>query len=282
MKRPLVKWILGLSVLLAISLVAFGRLGDRLILWPTTAPIDPRGATRMLLPWEGGDLEILKASSSHQEPELFVLRFYGNADRAERWVTSEAQAWRDVPLELWGVNYPGFGLSTGPAQLTRIADAALIAYDALRAQAGDRPIFVFGTSLGTTAALHVASERQIAGLVLTNPPPLPELILGEHGWWNLWLIAFPVSRQIPNALDSRANAQRVRVPAVFVLADHDEVVPHKYHQLITEAYSGKKDVFIQQGAGHNTPLSPSLALEVHQAIRRLFKTAITLNSDSSK
>jgi pimeloyl-ACP methyl ester carboxylesterase len=282
MAKRRVKWGFAVAALLAIGVIAFGRLGDRLILGPTTAPIDPSGATRTLLPWTGGDVEVFRASSSEREPELFVLRFYGNTDRAERWVTSEAKAWPHLPLEFWAVNYPGYGRSTGPARLSRVADAALIAYDGLRAHAGERPIFVFGTSLGTTAALHVAAEREVAGLVLTNPPALPELIVGEHGWWNLWLVAYPVSKQIPNALDSIANARRVRAPAVFVLSDQDEVVPHKYHRLVADAFAGQKEIFLQQGAGHNTPLPPAFAAKVHHATGRLFGTVVTPGAGASR
>src|SRR5437899_673838 len=75
-------------------------------------------------------------------------------------------------VEIWAVNYPGFGGSSGPAQLRLIPSAALAAFDALQSKAGTRPIIVFGTSLGATVALHVAAHRNVHGIVLHNPPPL--------------------------------------------------------------------------------------------------------------
>jgi hypothetical protein len=39
----------------------------------------------------------------------------------------------------------------------------------------------------------VAANRPCAGLVLTNPPPLRNMILQRFGWWNLWLLATPVA-----------------------------------------------------------------------------------------
>ena len=266
------KW-LGRSAALVLVvgglIVAFGNLGDRLILWPTTQALDAHGARRLTVPFAGGELEVFRAANSDKPPESFVLRFYGNADRAEHWVTDEAHSIRGRAVELWGVNYPGYGGSTGPARLHRIADAALAAYDALRAVAGARPIHVFGTSLGTTAALRVAAEREVAGLVLRNPPALRELVVGDHGWWNLWLLAWPISRQIPLALDSIANARRVRAPAVFILAEDDEVVRPRYQRLVVDAFSGAKAIFLQPGGRHNTPLPPALAAEVESAIERL-------------
>ena len=44
--------------------------------------------------------------------DVFILRFYGNADRAERWAAIEAEIWKERAVEIWGMNYPGFGGST--------------------------------------------------------------------------------------------------------------------------------------------------------------------------
>src|SRR5207237_4101087 len=95
---------------------------------------------------------------------------------------------------------------------------ALAAFDALKRAAGDRPIVVFGASLGTTTALHIAAHRQVAGLILHNPPALRQMILRQFGWWNLWLLAGPLARKLPHDLDSIANAKVVRAPAPFLRA----------------------------------------------------------------
>jgi uncharacterized protein len=260
---------LAVAILLAWALLMiFGRLADRLILWPQTDPIDAHGAARRALPFAGGTLEAWIAGPA--DAGAFVLRFYGNADRAERWTTAEAAAFAGRRVQVWGVNYPGYGGSTGPATLQRIADASLVAFDALAREAAGRPIYVFGTSLGTTAALRVAAARPVAGLMLQNPPALRQLIVGEYGWWNLWLLAGPIALEVPRGLDSVANAARVRCPAVFLLADRDEVVPHKYHLRVAGAYAGEKEILIQRGAGHNTTLSPDDERALHRALDALF------------
>ncbi|PYL16297.1 MAG: alpha/beta hydrolase, partial [Verrucomicrobia bacterium] len=57
------------------------------------------------------------------------------------------------------MNYPGFGGSTGPARLKRIAPAALTAFDALRSETAESPIVIFGASIGATPALYIATQR---------------------------------------------------------------------------------------------------------------------------
>src|SRR5439155_15995420 len=161
---------------------------------------------------------------------------YGNADRADRWVAGEAEEWNDRAVEVWGMNYPGFGGSTGPARLSRIGSAALAAFDELKRQAGERPIVLFGASIGATAVLHVAAQRPVTGLILHNPPPLRQMILRQFGWWNLWLLAGPVALQIPQDLDSIVNARTSPVPAIFLLADKGEIVAPRFHALVVDDY----------------------------------------------
>jgi pimeloyl-ACP methyl ester carboxylesterase len=260
-----------LAVLL-ITLVMFINLPDQLILFPTTQPLDARGATRRTLPFDGGNLEIWTAKSRRAQQQgradVFVLRFYGNADRAERWPTEEAEMWSDRAVEIWGMNYPGFGGSTGPARLSKIGPAALAAFDELKRQAKDGPIVVYGASIGATAALHVAASRSagMAGLILHNPPPLREMVLRRFGWWNLWLLAGPVALQLPRDLDSIANAKASRAPAIFLLAEKDEVVPPRYHKLVLNAYAGEKRVISLSGAHHNDPIEGAALADLNKAL----------------
>jgi pimeloyl-ACP methyl ester carboxylesterase len=274
----------------------FGHLPDHLILFPTRAPIDAGGAVRKKIPFENGELEIWTAQSRRARQqgraEVFILRFYGNADRADRWPALEAAMWKDRAVEIWGMNYPGFGGSTGPARLARIGPAAVAAFDALRRHAMNKsaiesavpsgpiptsalrtahataPIVVFGTSIGATAALHVAASRpaEIAGLILQNPPPLREMILRQFGWWNLWLLAGPVALQIPRDLDCIANARASRAPAVFLLAERDEIVAPRFHRLVVQAYAGEKRIIELRGAHHNDPIEGAALADLNDTL----------------
>jgi len=258
-RKPLIRWRVVLVIaVLYFAVIALAPLPDRLVLFPTTNRINAAPAVRKPIPFEGGELEIWTAASKlaqqRGEPRIYILRFYGNADRADRWVGAEAEMWNHRAVEVWGMNYPGFGSSTGPARLKRLGPAALAAFDALKRTAGDRPIFVFGASLGTTTALHVAAHRQVAGLILHNPPPLRQIILRQFGWWNLWLLAGQLALKLPADLDSIANAKAVHAPAIFLLAEKDEVVAPRFQRLVVDAYAGEKRVIPLIGAGHNSPI----------------------------
>ncbi|MFL6541357.1 MAG: alpha/beta hydrolase [Chthoniobacterales bacterium] len=256
-----------------IAVIAFGNLADRLILFPSTQPINAGSATRTFIPFEHGELEVWTAKSELAQRsgrvDAFVLRFYGNADRADRWVALEAESFDRRAIEVWGVNYPGFGRSTGPARLARIGPAAVAAFDAVEAKAGDRPIVVFAASIGTTAALHLLAEREVAGAILHNPPALRPMILQQFGWWNAWLLAGPVALQIPRELDSIANAKRAHASAIFMLAERDEVVAPRFQRLVVDAYAGEKRIIPLPGAGHNSPFDAASTAELHRALEWL-------------
>jgi pimeloyl-ACP methyl ester carboxylesterase len=252
------------------AVIFFGHLPDHLILFPSSNAIDPRGAVRKTVPFEKGQLELWTAKSQlarkNGHVDTFVLRFYGNADRAERWIRAEADSWNDRAIEIWGMNYPGFGGSSGPAKLSRVGRAAITAFDALKNEAKDRPIVIFGASLGTTAALHVAAHRPVTGVILHNPPAIRQMILQHFGWWNLWLLAGPAALQVPSDLDSVANAHAIQKPAIFLLAEKDHVVPPRYQHLVVDAYAGEKRVITLPGADHNSPIEGAALADFHKTL----------------
>jgi len=125
---------------------------------------------------------------------------------------------------------------------------------------------LFGASIGATAALHVAAQRPVTGLILHNPPPLYQMILRQFGWWNLWLLAGPMALQIPRDLDSISNAKAIHAPAIFLLAEKDEMVPPPFHRLVVDAYAGEKRVISLRGAYHNDPIEGAGLADFYHAL----------------
>jgi uncharacterized protein len=268
--KPPLKLRLVIWAVLYVTVIALAPLPDRLVLFPTTTRIDAGSAVRKAIPFQGGQLEVwtARSASAHQpgHPDVYVLRFYGNADRADRWVAAEAGMWNERAVEIWGMNYPGFGGSTGPARLASLGPAALTAFDELQKVAGNHPIIVFGASLGTTTALHIAAQRKIAGLILHNPVAMRQIILRQFGWWNLWLFAGPMAFKVPPELDSVANARANHVPAIFLLAADDEIVAPRFQRLVVDAYAGEKRIVRLAGAGHNDPIEGIGLADFHHAL----------------
>lgn len=246
-----------------------GWLTDRLILCPTRDPIEATDKTRRLIPLGDGQLEIWTqrvGADPSARADLYVLKFPGTAGRAERATVHPADAWPELGVELWSVNPPGYGGSSGTASLHQIPAFAEAALAQLQAEAAGRPVAVTGSSLGCVSALYLAARHPVAGLILRNPPPLREVILARFGWRTLHVGARLIARQIPEELDAIRNAAAARAPAVFVTALSDRVVPPECQRQIVEAYQGPRRVLPLAEADHHTPLTDDEAEQYRELL----------------
>ena len=110
-------WMWLIAAIVYLTLMFFGHLPDHLILFPTKAPIGAGGAIRRVISFEHGELEIWTARSRRAQQQgradIFILRFYGNADRADRWAAMEAEMWNGRAVEISAMNYPGSAAAQG-------------------------------------------------------------------------------------------------------------------------------------------------------------------------
>ena len=234
-----------------------GTLADRMILGPTRHAIPAPNKAPVRLPFGDGHLELWAESSEAPagKPGPVVLKFPGTESRAEDAESLALRCWNGSAVTVWSVNPPGYGASSGRASLANIPAMATAAVAAIREVVGEQPIVAEGFSLGCVAALYLGAQGRVEGLLLRNPPPLRELIRYRTGWWSLDLVPALLARGIPNAIDSIANAAGCKVPALFLTAFRDQVVPVACQYRIIDAYGGDRRVLEQPQGGHATPLS---------------------------
>ena len=252
-------------------------IADRLVLRPTRHVVEASGKTRRKISFRRGHIEAwTQRVGTHDldEVDLFVLKFPGRAGRAERATYHPVDYWSDLRAELWSINPPGYGGSTGVASLRTLADAGRAAYLDMAALANGRPIVLMGNSLGTVTAMYLAARFEVAGMVLRNPPPLRELIVGQHGWWNLWLGAWLIALNVPQQICSIRNARDCRCPAVFLCSRKDEVVPAVYQDRVIQAYGGPYRLLNLQEADHAGSLNLEEQREYQRHLQWLRELAI--------
>jgi alpha/beta superfamily hydrolase len=241
-------------------LLATTGCADSWLLYPSKQPIDAGIARRMFFAYNDRKVELFVAQSPGvipgTQPEAYSLEFTGNSTRAEQVAGDSAKMWGQRPVEVWVMNYPGFGKSDGPTKLGSIPPASLAAYDLLAKTSNGKPIFLKGYSMGTTAALCVAARRPCAGIILQSPPPLQQEIMQAYGWWNLWVLASVTAMEVPQELNSLTNAPKVHVPAVFIISGKDRLVPPQYQMMVVNSYPGDKKCLVRKNASHSLPISP--------------------------
>ena len=209
-------------------------------------------------------------SARQTDPDIYFLRFLGSRGRAEMATLDPADRLPGRAAEVWTVNPPGFGRTTGPADLERYADCALLAIDHLDKHSRGRPIWVCGKSIGTAAGLLAATHRGVAGVILRNAMPLQELLARYYAWRTLGLSRYAIAPAIPRRLDSVSNARRVAVPGLFLLSKQDRVVPPPYQREVIAAYGGRTTVLEVAGRHDERALQP----EDEAAYRRMVRAVV--------
>jgi Dipeptidyl aminopeptidases/acylaminoacyl-peptidases len=144
------------------------------------------------------------------------------------------------------INYRGFGLSEGdPTERVVLQDVKLIYdYAAARADVDRANIVLFGRSLGTYFAVALAKTRKIRGAILATPFDSFVALGAERYPW------LPVNLLISGRYDSVAIAPKIKVPALFVLADGDDVTPAAHGAALASAWGGPQRTVTLAGARH--------------------------------
>ncbi len=187
---------------------------------------------------------------SAQEPSLgHILLAHGNAGNVGDRVL-HAELLRAAGFDVLLFDYRGYGRSEGDVAGERglYADADA-AYDFLTKERGVAPrdLVLYGQSLGTAAAVDLASRRECRALVVESGLSSAADMAGEIV---PWLPRF-VRGLTKNKLDSASKVARVVCPVLVVHGGRDEVIPTGQGLRLYEAAREPKRLKIVEGAGHN-------------------------------
>jgi pimeloyl-ACP methyl ester carboxylesterase len=176
------------------------------------------------------------------KPHRLVIVYGGVGQEISEFV-SVAHARPD-----WGwlmINYRGFGLSEGsPSERTVLGDAKRV-YDWARARPDidSANIVVLGRSLGTYMAIAVAAARKVRAAILATPFDSAEA-LGEERY------RIPLAWLVQGRYNPALMAPMVSAPALFLLAENDDVTPVKNGLALARRWGGRVKTVLLAGAGH--------------------------------
>ena len=247
-ERTPMEWIVLLAAILLGVPAAAWFAQDRLIFFPQ--PI----LSTAYLPAEAKPLEIVATDGTrlrgwmrgaNATPAPVVLYFGGNAEEVSG--TLADPRWpRDWAIV--AINYRGYGASEGtPGESALVADA-LVIHDAIvaRPEVDARRIVAFGRSLGTGVAVKLGAARPLAGVILVSPFDSLVALGRTHYPW------LPVSVLLRHRFDSGADAQRMQVPLLAIVADRDSIIPNERSQALYDAWAGPKSWLVIPATDHNT------------------------------
>lgn len=240
---------LGLAAVLALGLLAAVWLAqERLIFFPqpvvSTAHLPARAKPLSMRAADGTTLHgwIVPAETT---PAPAVLYFGGNAEEVS-WTLGDGRWPHGVTLV--ALNYRGYGTSEGkPSATDLVADGvALFDLIASRDDVYRKGIAVFGRSLGTAVATHVAAQRPVARAILVSPYDSLAAVGGHH------YPILPVSLLLRHRFAPVEDAPRCRAPLLAIVAASDSIIPVSHSRTLFDAWAGPKTWVAVRGADHNT------------------------------
>lgn len=176
-----------------------------------------------------------------------LLIFHGNAVNLGQDGTGRLQLFSRLGVNLMEVDYRGYGESQGSPSETGVYSDAEAAYLYLvgvrRYQPAD--IFIYGQSLGSAVAVHLASQHQCAGLIV-------ESALTSAREMARRMFRIPLLEYVPKSrFDSLSKISRVQVPVLIIHGTRDDVIPFSMGQRLYQAAREPKSFLAVEGAGHD-------------------------------
>ncbi|HEU4574192.1 MAG TPA: alpha/beta fold hydrolase [Chitinophagaceae bacterium] len=173
-----------------------------------------------------------------------VLYFHGNKNNIG-WYARYAPYFTKHGYELWMMDYPGFGKSTGSLDEQTLYSWALQLYKMARSRYAADSIIIYGKSMGTGIAAQLASVRDCKRLILETPY-YSLSSLAQH-----YFFIYPVRWMLHYKMPTGNYLQKVTAPVTIFHGTADRLIPWSNAARL-KARLKPGDAFISiDGGGHN-------------------------------
>lgn len=199
-------------------------------------------------------------------PTPGLLWFHGNRENI-RGIASVLRRLRPPAAGVVVIDYRGYGESHGTITESGVYDDAEAAWEYLasRSEVDATRIAVYGRSIGTAAALHVATSRPAAAVVLDSPFSSGSDMARRH------YPIFPLFLRRMK-LDNVAMASRLTAPLMVLHGADDYIAPVEMGRTVARA-GHAAEVVIFEEAGHNDTYSRDIERyrqRMHEFLAKVF------------
>ncbi len=173
-----------------------------------------------------------------------VLYFHGNRKNIERYAPFAINFTRNN-YEVWMIDYPGFGKSTGKRTEQILYNDAALLYKMARARFPKDSIIIYGKSIGTGIAAQLASVRDCKRLILETPYYNMEALMKHYAF------IYPVDWLTKYHFPTCDYFKKIEAPVTLFHGTEDEVIPYKQAERLTKENPGTELVAIKNGKHNN-------------------------------
>ncbi len=173
-----------------------------------------------------------------------VLYFHGNRNNIERYAPYSVNFTKNN-YEVWMMDYPGFGKSTGPrTEEIMYADAETV-YRLARSRFAKDSIILYGKSLGTGIAAQLASVKDCKRLMLETPYYSFDALMGHFAF------IFPARLMSKYHFPTHQYLEKVEAPVHIFHGTHDRIIPFSQSTRLKKKFPGVALIAIKDGRHNN-------------------------------
>jgi len=249
-KKILFRWIKVIVLVYCLIGIAIYYGQNKLLFHPqplaaSSAYAFPYPFKEVNIPYnKNSTINIIQFAASQPRAKGVVLYFHGNKQNINRYAKA-APDFTSRGYEVWMIDYPGFGKSTGDFTEQRLYDWALIFYKLAQARYSKDSIIIYGKSMGTGIAAQLATIRDCKALILEAPYYSFPSIIGS------WLPVYPVNTMIHFKLPTWQYVQAVTNPVIIFHGTSDYTIPYRNSKKL-KPYLKPTDEFVTiEGGKHN-------------------------------
>ncbi len=196
------------------------------------------------------NINIIEFTVNQPQPKGVVLYFHGNKENIAHYAKA-APDFTSRGYEVWMMDYPGFGKSTGAFTEQQLYDWALVFYKLAQSKYSKDSIIIYGKSMGTGIAAQLATLRDCKTLILESPYYSFPSLIGNY------LPIWPVNNMIKFKIPTWQYLKEVTNPVVIFHGTSDNTIPlRNSKKLIPYLKPSDKFITIEEAKHNDIPGFP--------------------------
>ncbi|HTI89723.1 MAG TPA: alpha/beta fold hydrolase [Puia sp.] len=253
-KKKLIRWAKVLILLYCIIGIAWYYGQEKLLFHPVavdrkTAYTFHQPFTELNIPYDAAsNLNVIQFHATDRPadslPKGVVLYFHGNTGGTSTFAPASID-FTAKGYEVWMLDYPGFGKSTGAFSEKKLYEYALVYYKLARSRWSPGQIILYGRSMGTGIAAQLAAVRDCRRLILESPAYSLTSVARRY------LFLYPVSSMLHYHFPTNEYLPAVTAPITIFQGDQDRTVPYSNASRLKPLLKKGDEFVTVQGAGHN-------------------------------
>ena len=192
-----------------------------------------------------------------------IVYFHGNAGKLENRI-HKLNHFKDIDVNFLIISWRGFSGNSGKPTERGLYEDGKSTIDWLKnIGLSDKDIVLYGESLGTGIATHIAQNRKFAGLVLETP--FTSMVDAAKNVYPY----IPVGILLKDRYENEKKIKHINIPVLVMHGEADQIVPFKMGKKIYEIANKPKYSYFTKYDNHMMEYDDKLVFALSSFIKSL-------------